>query len=84
MRPIRRVPATITEYAAALTASQNEGASHALEIVLYVLIDKFGWDHDQLKALMGRVAYQAQAVTEGRVTVKDIEKVLRDEYGIEV
>lgn len=83
MRPIRRVPGTVAEYAAALTAAQNDGASHALEIVLYVLVDKFGWDQDQLKTLMDRVAYQAQAVTEGRITVKDIRRVLREEYGIE-
>ena len=83
MRPVKRLPKSIEEYAGAMTAAQNEGASHALEIVLYVLIDKFGWDHDQLKALMDRVAYQAQAVTEGRITVKDIRRVLREEYGIE-
>lgn len=84
MRPLKRLPKSIPEYAAALTQAQNEGAGHALELVLYVLIDKFGWDVDQVKALMERVASQAQAVTQGYTTVKDIRAVLREEYQIEV
>ncbi len=84
MKPIKKLPKSISEYAGALTAAQNEGAAHALEIVLYVLLDKFGWDTDQLCSLMERVADQARAVTDGYITVHDIRKVLKDEYHVEV
>lgn|GEM_PF-6815890 len=84
MKPVKHLPKSIPEYAAALTAAQNDGAAHALEIVLYVLVDKFGWDTDQLCSLMERVADQARAVTDGYITVHDIRKVLKDEYQIEV
>ena len=84
MKPIRKLPKSIGEYAGALTQAQNEGAAHALEIVLYVLVDKFAWDVDQVKDLMDHVANQAQAVTQGYMTIKDIRTVLREEYQIEV
>ncbi len=82
MRPLKRLPKSIGEYAAALTEAQNEGAAHALELLLYVLIDKYGWERDAVKELMDRVADQARAVTEGYMTVKDVRKVLREEYEI--
>ena len=84
MKPIKRLPKSIGEYAGALTQAQNEGAAHALEIVLYVMVDKFGWDVDQVKTLMDHVANQVQAVTQGYITVHDIRTVLREEYQIEV
>lgn len=67
-----------------LTEAQNKGAARALEIVIFVLLDKLGWDRDQVAALMKHVADQAQAVTLGYVSIPDIVKVLRDEYQIEV
>lgn len=84
MRPVKRLPKSIAEYAMALSEARNEGASHALEILLFVLVDKYGWDADQLKTLMTRVGDQALAITEGYITPKDITKVLREEYGIQV
>lgn len=79
-----QLPKTRAEMHHMLTEAQNEGAAHALQILLYVLLDKFGWDTDQLCALMDRVADQARAVTEGYITVHDIHKVLRDEYHVEI
>lgn len=84
MRTIRKIPKTVAEYAAEMTEARNEGASNALEIVLYVMLDKYGWDTDQLTELMHRVGEQAQLVTEGYMTPADIRRVLRDEYFVEV
>ncbi len=84
MRPVKKLHKSIGEYAAALTQAQNDGAAHALEILLYVLADKYGWDADQLAGLMHRVADQTIAITEGYMNPKDIIKVLREEYGIQV
>ena len=49
-----------------------------------MLADKYGWDADQLAGLMHRVADQTIAITEGYMNPKDIIKVLREEYGIQV
>ena len=82
MRPIRRLPKTIGEYAGALTAAQEEGAGHALKIFLYIMVDKYSWNQDQVAELMQRVADQSLAISEGYMNPKDIENVLREEYQI--
>jgi hypothetical protein len=66
------------------TKAMNEGVTKALEILLYVLVDKFGWDADQLQDMMRHVRGQVSGISDGYVSLKDIERVLREEYGIQV
>lgn len=82
--PPAGLPKTRAELEHIKTEANNEGAAHALEILLYVLVDKFGWETDELIRLMNSVASQAQAVSTGYATIHDIRKVLREEYQIEV
>lgn len=82
--PPSGLPKTRAELEHIRTEANNEGAAHALEILLYVLADKFGWGAYDLKGLMARVMDQAQAITAGYATVHDLRRVLKEEYGIEV
>ena len=82
--PPAGLPRTQAELEHIKTLEHNEGAAHALEILLFVLADKFGWGPYDLQGLMARVMDQAQAITAGYATVHDLRKALKEEYGIEV
>ncbi len=82
--PPTGLPKTRAELEHIKTQEHNEGAAHALEILLYVLADKFGWGAYDLKGLMDRVVDQAQAISNGYATVHDLRRVLKEEYQIEV
>lgn len=79
-----RLPETMAELHHMLTEANNEGAAHALEVLLFVLVDKFGWDTDQLVELMDHMGRQAQAISNCYTTILDIRRVLKEEYQIEV
>lgn len=84
MKPIKKLPKSISEYAAALTKAKEEGSDRALAILLYVLADKYGWDMDQLFQLRERMNEQLTAINEGYASLADIIRVMEKEYQIGV
>ena len=74
--PPSGLPKTQAELEHIRTEANNEGAAHALEILLYVLADKFGWGAYDLQGLMARVVDQAQAISTG-MTATAFQMIVR-------
>ena len=82
--PPEAMPKTRAELEHIKTEAARKGSDLALTILLYVLSDKFGWDTEQMVSLKERMHEQADAIGKGYVNSRDIQKVLREEYQIEV
>lgn len=59
------------------------GLNGALIIMLYTLKDKFGADDLQLQEFSAAFNYTVDGIEKGYVTVKDLQSVCKDEYGVE-
>lgn len=53
-------------------------------IILYVLADKYGFGHKKLEQVAKSLTYASDSVVKGLVSIEDYEKVLKDEYDIEI
>lgn len=62
----------------------DEAISLAIALFLTVMVDKFGYDADKLKAVWDEVNNLSQSVSKGYVNLQDLRRVLIDEYGIEI
>lgn len=65
-----------------VTRARRRGVDTAEAIFLTVMADKYGWDNDQIAELYGNVAKLSSEIVEGRINLKDLAGVLRDEYKI--
>lgn len=65
-------------------AATDEAISLAIALFLTVMVDKFGYDADKLKAVWDEVNKLSQGVSKGYVNLQDLRRVLIDEYGIEI
>lgn len=54
----------------------------SIYLMLYILIDKHEAPFEDIKQLAEEINYYAGSVKEGRITWKDIERVVRDEYQV--
>ena len=61
----------------------NHGVDTMLTIFAYVL-SKCGYKGKKIQQLVDMVVYTADSIINGYVTIKDIEEMLWDEYGIEM
>lgn len=48
------------------------------------MLDKYGWDIEQMQELFNRVEYLSDSVAKKKVKVLDLKRVLLDECGIEI
>lgn len=82
----RRVPVRVTE--ADIRRIKAEATSAAMKkailLMLYVLVDKHDASKEDLNQFAGEINYAADSVKSGFVNWNDIEKVLLDEYEIEL
>lgn len=79
----RRRPATEADVDRAFEDGITAGVSNASAIFLTVLVDKFnGADH--IAEVWREIQKLCEEIVEKRVSIADLRKVLRDEYGIEV
>lgn len=79
----RRRPATEADVDRAFEDGITAGVSNASAIFLTVLVDKFnGADH--IAEVWREIQKLCEEIVEKRVSIADLRKVLREEYGIEV
>ncbi|MBQ0037836.1 MAG: hypothetical protein KBS74_04095 [Clostridiales bacterium] len=67
-----------------VTRARHRGVDTAEAIFLTVLSDKYGWGGDQMSEFYAQAAKLSQEIVEGRINVKDLANVLRDEYQIDL
>ena len=77
----RKIPRTQSDVDKAYKRGMNDGLQGALTIMLYTLKDKFGSDDADLKEFADAFNYTVDGINKGYVSEKDLQSVIRDEYG---
>lgn len=77
----RRIPRSQADVNRAEERGKEMGTKGALAIMLYTLHDKFGADDAQLCEFADAFNYTLDGLAKGYVKVKDLESVLKNEYG---
>jgi hypothetical protein len=77
----KRIPRTEADVEKAWERGRQDGARSALTIMLYTLRDKFGIDDAGLQDFAEAFNYTLDSMNRGYVTEKDLEVVLKEEYG---
>lgn len=77
----RKIPRTQADVEKAYKRGMNDGLQGALTIMLYTLKDKFGSDDADLKEFADAFNYTVDGINKGYVSEKDLQSVIRDEYG---
>ena len=77
----RKRPRTEEDVKRAFERGVHEGVRQCSAIFLTVLLDKFNGE-DYIRDVWGEIEKLAVEVAERRVSVKDLERVLGDEYNI--
>ena len=80
----RKRPATMADVEKARKDATSEAISLSIAIFLTVMVDKFGYDADKLKAVWDEINKLSESVINGYVDLYDLKQVLIDEYGIEL
>lgn len=68
---------------AQLRAAMRDGMDKTMVFCLAALMDKFGWDQEQLVAFVGAVASVSDSYLKGYVDYNDLHRVLVEEQGLE-
>ena len=79
----RKRPASQADVKRAWETGVNDGVTHAMSIILTVLVDKFN-GAEYVKDVWREVQKLSEEVGEKRVSTTDLRRVLLDEYGIEI
>lgn len=80
----RKRPATMADVERAKKQAQDEAISLAIAVFLTVMVDKFGYDADKLKAVWDEINKLSDSIAKGYVNLWDLKQVLADEYEIEI
>ena len=78
----RRKPATLADVERAKAKAMVDALRLAEVLIFTVLLDKHGFDSDRLLQVWHQVGDLSDSVNNGIVSVKDLETVLKEEYGI--
>lgn len=78
----RRVPATKADIEKAKKDATQGALRKLLYLMLYILIDKHNAPKEDIHQLAAEVNYYADSISKGYITWKDVERVVRDEYGV--
>ena len=65
-----------------ITKAQEDGCNLAVVICMTVLYDKFGFDEEKITKFWNHTASLSQEIKEGRIYISDLQKVLKNEYGV--
>ena len=77
----RHRPASQADVTRAYQDGFDKGITGALSIMLYTLHDKFAADDTQLMKFADAFNYTLDSLNRGYISQKDLECVLKDEYG---
>ncbi len=80
----RKVQRTQADVDKAWVEGERFGTWGALLMLFTVLYDKEHAEPKDIQRVWDEVNYLAESVAERRVTLNDLDKVLREEYGVEV
>lgn len=80
--PPSHIPVSKADVDRAKKTASDEAVSLAMVIFLTVLLDKEGYDKDGLSRVWKFVEELSDSIVKKYVSVYDLRKVLRDEYGI--
>lgn len=80
----RRRPATQADVEKAKNLASSEAIRKILYLVLYILIDKHDAPKEDIHQLADEVNYYADSISRGYITWKDVERVVRDEYEVQL
>ena len=80
----RRRPATQADVEKAKNQASSEAIRKILYLVLYILIDKHDAPKEDIHQLADEVNYYADSISRGYITWKDVERVVRDEYEVQL
>lgn len=64
--------------------SVSETIRKTIYMMLYILIDKHDAAKEDIQTLSGEINYLADSISRGYVSWKDIEKVVVNEFGVEI
>lgn len=77
----RRIPRTQADVDKAYKRGMNDGLQGALTIMLYTLKDKMGAEDGELQKFADAFNYTVDGINRGYISEKDLQSVIRDEYG---
>lgn len=80
----RRIPCSAADVARAKRDAVDEATKFCFAICFSVLGDKFGWSHGRLAEFYKRCNYSAEQITEGYVSLPELVKYVKNEYGIDL
>lgn len=80
----RNRPATQADVERAKRIALDEATNSSMAIFFTVLLDKYGWDVEQMRDMWNHVNDLSDSIVKGYVKIADLIRVLRDEYGIEL
>lgn len=80
----RRIPATMEDVNKAKKQAAEDALRAAYAIFFTVMWDKEGLEIDGMKRIWDEVNALSQSVTNKYVSIADLQRTLRDEYGIEL
>lgn len=79
-----RIPVSKADVERAKNQATSDAIRRILYLVLYILIDKHDAPKDDIHQLAAEVNYYADSISRGYITWKDVERVVRDEYEVEL
>ena len=78
----RSRPATLADVNKAKRDATTEAIKRTIYLTLYVLIDKHDAPMEDIQQLAKEINYMADSISQGYVSWKDIERVVRDEHNV--
>lgn len=79
----RKIPRTQADVDKAWNQGVLDGVSNSSAIFLTVLVDKYEFA-EQVLSFWRDVTKLSEEIKEGRATISDLKRVLREEYDVEV
>ena len=80
----RRQPASRADVERAKRTAVSQAINQTQAIVFMALLDKEGWDREQLLKLWREVCDVSDSIAQGYIKLPDIIDTLRQEYGIDL
>lgn len=80
----RRKPATMADVQKAKKDAADFATAAAIAIIFTALTDKMGMTVEQVQELWGHVDYVSDSVSRGYVTIPQMRRTLKEEYGIDI